>query len=500
MKRALVVLAACSSGTPAAPHVPADRYSAVVDAITHADTVEQLIPTLPADLRRELTFVYATRSPQQDVDPMHPRVVLFGRDARIVLAFTGDPQGPDRDIVELIRFRDDTRAFEMARYILPAARRRDPALAKLAAENGRPNPTECLRCHGADPRPIFDSYPVWPGFYGSTQDAFAIAPDELAHYRAFLAARTGVYALLEYPAGSEVPPYSVDVVEDATGRLAPNMRLGMALTELNRQRIVRKLEASPRYAMYRDKLITGLIGCAPLPITLDDRKRIQAQLDAENAAKLDRAGIDGPDQRDRLRMTEINSFDNFAQIEFVARVLDVSRADWSMAIEPGAFALYDGILSGHVIDHGQPRDFYFKEDFLFEMLRRAPEAKALFAAVPYTIGQRVGQRLDIPRAIAGCEQLATERGVDQVPWPAPQPAAPLVVYRCVRCHDPGGDGPEIPFDSPARLHVLLGARPDLVTEIAARTTLDAPVRMPLDQTPLPRPQRAELLGYIDAVK
>jgi hypothetical protein len=75
----------------------------------------------------------------------------------------------------------------------------------------------------------------------------------------------------------------------------------------------------------------------------------------------------------------------------------------------------------------------------------------------------------------------------------------MVVYRCVRCHDPGGDGPTIPFDSPVRLHALLAAKPGLADEITARTPLDAVGRMPLDQTPLPPPDRAELLAYVHAV-
>ena len=497
--------------TPAAG--PDDGYHALSALLARnpttgapVDSVAELLPLLAPELRRSFTLVFATRSPQQDVDPLHPRVILFGTDARLVLAFTGDPTGANLDILEVIHFRDATRAFELERFVLPAAVRRDPALAASAGANGRKNPTECLRCHGADPRPIFDSYPVWPGFYGSAQDAFAVAPTELASYRSFRS-RTdlpgSVYRGLEFPPGSEVSPYALEPAEDTSGRFAPNMRLGMALTERNRERIARKLEASPRYERYRDKLVAGLLGCAPLPITLADRMRVQALLVAEDAAKLDRAHITDPDQRHRLRMTEMNSFDNLAEIEYMARVLDVSRADWSMAIETGAYALYDGILSGRVVARYRARDFYFKEDFLFEMLRaRAatdPRAAALFAVVPYTLDQRTGARLDLPRAIAGCAQFAEDTNVDAIAWPAAPPAAPLVVYRCVRCHDPGGDGPPIPFDSPLKLRAVLGARDDLAGEIAARTPVNAVGRMPLDQPPLPAPERAELLAYIRAV-
>ena len=506
--------AATRVNAPAAAEARSDgRYRALTALLAHnpatgapVDSIAELVPLLDEELRSSFTLVFATRSPQQDVDPVHPRVVLFGHDARLVLAFTGDPTGQNRDILEVVHFRDDARAFELERFVLPAAVRRDPALAASARANGHPNPTECLRCHGADPRPIFDSYPVWPGFYGSAQDAFATDPAELASYRRFLASKDApgsVYHLLAFPPGSEVSPYALTPAEDTSGNFAPNMRLGMALTERNRERIARKLEAAPGYAMYRDKLVAGLLECAPLPVTSEARARVRATLAAENAAKLDRARITDPDERHRLRMVELNSSDNFAEIEYMARVLDVSRADWSMAIETGAFALYDGILSGRVVGRDGARDFYFKEDFLFEMLRGRvatdPHAAALFAIKPYAIDHRAGTRLDLPRAIAGCATFAAETNVAAVAWPPAPPAPPLVVYRCVRCHDPGGDGPPLPFDSPVRLHALLTAQPAIAAEVAARTLVSATDRMPRDQTPLVGADRGALLAYLQAI-
>src|SRR5262249_51338724 len=133
--------------------------------------------------------------------------------ARLVLAFTGAPDRPGYDVLEAIRFVDERAAFELSRFVLPAAARRHPELARLRAENGRVNPPECLRCHGLDPRPIFDSYPLWPGFRGAVSDP---SPDEendgRAAYRQFLArnrdAPAGVYSRLLWPAGTSMPPYN----------------------------------------------------------------------------------------------------------------------------------------------------------------------------------------------------------------------------------------------------------------------------------------------------
>lgn len=506
----LLLVAACGAGA-AAPATPRDtnlppgeaRYRALTKLLANADSTADLVPQLPEDLRANFTLVFATRSAQTSVDPVHPRVVMFGTDARLIVAFTGDPHGRDLDTVEVLRFRDDTRAFELAQFVLPAAVRRDPALAAAARDNGAPNPRACLKCHGSDPRPIFDTYPVWPGFYGSAQDGFAASPTELADYRAFQAARdadpTSVYRGLIYPPGSSVSPYALADAEDQTGKWAPNMRFGMALTERNRARIARMLEASPRFLRYRDKLVAGLLGCEPLPIDSAARGHVLRAIAAEDAAKLDRAGIHDKDLRHKLRMTELASAANVTELDYLARVLDVSRADWSMALEPGALALYDGILSGRVIDGTLPRDFYIKEDFLYEMLQAAaiadPATAPVFGRKPYAIHGRVGQRLDLRRAIAGCRVFAARAAA--TPWPATPATPPYAAYRCVRCHEPGGDGPEIPFDRPAQLR----ATPALRASVAARLTApDATARMPLDEPALSAADQAALLDYLQRLE
>src|SRR5262249_28814271 len=143
-------------------------------------SVEELLPLLPRDLRSNFTFVHHSDSPHGErmggrapaITPGHPRAVLFGADARVVLAFNGDPRRAGYDVVEIIHFDDEKAAFVMTRFVLPAAVAREPALGEAARDNGRANPPECLHCHGSDPRPLFESYPLWPGFYGSVRDTF----------------------------------------------------------------------------------------------------------------------------------------------------------------------------------------------------------------------------------------------------------------------------------------------------------------------------------------
>jgi hypothetical protein len=125
------------------------------------DSVNELVPLSPSELRSNCTFVYDSRSPFRDsISPIYPRVILFTADARFVLTFTTDPERPGLDLLETLSFDDHEAKFELRSYLLPAANRRAWRPSAAAAN--------CASCHGADPRPIYDSYPLWPGFYGST--------------------------------------------------------------------------------------------------------------------------------------------------------------------------------------------------------------------------------------------------------------------------------------------------------------------------------------------
>ena len=133
------------------------------------DSVAELVPLLPDELRKNFTLVYDSRSPfKASITPQLPRVILFTDDGRLVLTFIGDDQAPGADLLETMSFDDEQAKFVLNAYLLPAAERR--AWRPSAAD------AKCERCHGADPRPIFDSYPLWPGFYGSVQDTFPARP------------------------------------------------------------------------------------------------------------------------------------------------------------------------------------------------------------------------------------------------------------------------------------------------------------------------------------
>jgi hypothetical protein len=379
------------------------------------DSISELVPLLPRELRENFTFVYDSRSPfRPGISPEFPRVILFTNDARLVLTFIGDERQPGAELLETMSFDYESATFELHAYLLPAGERKS---WRPSAEEAR-----CARCHGADARPIFDSYPLWPGYYGSVQDTFPhdrIGQKEAKNYAAFAAgaAKTGVYKDLIYPAGSPVSPYlDPSLFHDNTVTLEPklfpylpNARLGIALTELNRQRIYRKLAAGDGFAANEKQLLAKLLECRPAD--RPDRsalRPIEEQLRSENAARLKRLGVlPGDPKKARDDMQELQFVRELAEIDWVAKRAGVDRSDWSMAMEPGSLAFFDGILSG--ISAG--RSYYLKEDLIFELMSHLRDRDPAFRNyfkwenVFVDLGYPFGHRVDLGRAAQSCPLL-----------------------------------------------------------------------------------------------
>ena len=379
------------------------------------DSIAELVPLLPQELRRNFLFAYESRSPfKTSITPALPRVILFTDDARLVLTFIGDDRAPGAELLETMAFDDSAKTFVLHAYLLPAGERRS---WRPSAQDAR-----CERCHGDDPRPIFDSYPLWPGFYGSVQDTFPddrMGRKERADYAAFMAgaARTGVYRHLLYPQGSPVSPFldpslfKDDTVELDPDLLAylPNARFGIALTDLNRQRIYRKLAAGPDFAANEKKMLALLLECRS-----NDRpdrgtmRAVEAQLTTENIERLKRLGeLPADVHKERNDMKELAMIRELAEIDAAARLAGIDRADWSMALAPGSLAFFDGVLSG--ISNG--KSFYLKEDLILEILSHLSEREAAFrksfrwqnAFDDY--GYPFGRRADLALAQKSCARL-----------------------------------------------------------------------------------------------
>ena len=136
----------------------------IVDA-NKAYTVDQLLPLLPQQMRANPLLVYDSRALRLDrVNMKTPRIILFNEDASLIMAITKHPGdaliAAGEDSLEVIQLNEQTKKFEMLDLVFNGQESPfDRALEK--------NPKLCLTCHGANPRPVFNDYNAWPGFYGS---------------------------------------------------------------------------------------------------------------------------------------------------------------------------------------------------------------------------------------------------------------------------------------------------------------------------------------------
>jgi hypothetical protein len=378
------------------------------------DSVRELVPLLPRELRENFTLVYDSRSPfRSGISADHPRVILFTKDGRFVLTFIGDERDPGSDLLESMSFDDENAKFELRSYLLPAADRK----------GWRPSPQagNCARCHGADARPVFDAYPLWPGFYGAVLDTFPpdrIGAREEKRFKSFMdiSSAKGVYQSLIAPAGSPVSPYrdhrrfeaNQRELDPESLRFAPNARLGMALAELNRKRIYRKLAEGKDFPANEKSLLAELLDCPPRrPPSRSLIRQIDKQLAQENAEIRERLTLRRREAKDELyRMVERAYVHELAQIKSVAARAGSETSDWSMALRPNSLAFFDGILSGMY----DGKSYYLKEDLIFEMLVHLSEREPAFR--PYVAVYKAyddiypfGNRIELSKAAESCPLL-----------------------------------------------------------------------------------------------
>jgi hypothetical protein len=208
-------------------------------------TPEQLVSCLPEEFRSQFLLIYESRALQrQCVSPLKPRVALFNDPTSFVLtASDSDPSNPlcESPALEGFEFKPETSSFVFRSIHFSRDER-----PRMSEEN----PRECLRCHGADPRPLFDPYFIWPGFYGSNDDNTLTAdrlkdgdalPPESRNYMTFLErAGLGIYSQLVWTPDRRIPrsrPAGENI--DITPYERPNTTFGIGVSRVNLFRVQR---------------------------------------------------------------------------------------------------------------------------------------------------------------------------------------------------------------------------------------------------------------------
>jgi hypothetical protein len=147
--------------------------------------LDDLFPILPVNMKKNPLLVYDSEAlAQHFASPMAPRMVLFNRDASLIMTIAQNPGATKiekgKDALEIVAFNKDTGKFEMYVDSFDGKRKPFEVLDK--------NPAKCTKCHGSDPRPLFQDYNGWPGIYGSygTQGVAAFGSPEFKNLKSFL--------------------------------------------------------------------------------------------------------------------------------------------------------------------------------------------------------------------------------------------------------------------------------------------------------------------------
>jgi hypothetical protein len=471
-----------AAATPTSPTATESEpsFASVLSAIDGgAWTLEKVVGQLPPAYRSHYSLVFDSRS-LQPATPAAPRVILYGRDAKLLLAFNGDPSRPGYLDLEVIAYDDLTHRFQFHEIRFSADGKTRPHVV--------PAPRKCALCHGEPPMPRWDVYRLWPGVYGISDDG-VIDPHadphepENAQYAAFQRTRqqqvkdhAGRYSTLE-----DLQPYDYDGIQD----LRPNTRLSTLLGNLARDNFAARIRLDPNLYPLRYALAAIFTrGCGNLPgfFPPDLEPRVQAAIRAiaENVHAVNSAAEIAKQRRVQAELGDSHADRYLAEIgpNYPSAYYDVQTAalrlliegfsdkhliDWSLEFEPRSYEFdLEGVLTngGQVTEDWVRATTADKQAFdprtLYEDCSQLRQKQ--LAAFPWTPENK--------RKLRGALQKLSDLRV-------PDPSAPF--EKCVACHLPGNtsQAPEIPFSDRRRL--------------IERLTGDAALREQMRNRILPRP-------------
>jgi hypothetical protein len=124
--------------------------------------MEDVLIKLSPELKSNYSLVYESRSPI-GASLKTPRVVLMNKDASVMISFAGSSDMRGGHQLEIIERGNHLEPFRFKRI----------DFSKPASERIEYAPSNCMGCHGIKGtklgmRPIWDTYPDWPGMYGSS--------------------------------------------------------------------------------------------------------------------------------------------------------------------------------------------------------------------------------------------------------------------------------------------------------------------------------------------
>ncbi len=231
-----LILATILFGTSAAFAADSFNFEHLAEKIEKKEvrSIEELLASLPLEMRKNFNIIVESRSTQQYVDRENPRVLLANGDRSLVIAFNGKMGTKGFTGVEVMHVDPKTEEFKFK--LIDFSNPNSPIT----------EPTICNSCHHG--KPIWDTYPNWAGLLGESGTT--------------LKQRRSVeerQLLKDFREKAKTDPryrhlsFEEDYIEQV---ITNNEEMSNAFSRLNFKRIHRKVRAHPRWqeitSIFRD--------------------------------------------------------------------------------------------------------------------------------------------------------------------------------------------------------------------------------------------------------
>jgi hypothetical protein len=440
-------------------------------------SIEETLALFPKAAFDQYALVYSSRS-LQGATPPNPRAIVFDKKSGLTFAFNGDSKEDGFNTLEFMQFDQNTKKFEFHEVTFSGGK---AAISK---------PDTCLKCHGDNPHPIWDSYFLWPGVYGS-EDADLVG-DEKKNLEKWVAARAA-HPRYQYLSVGAVSGLSTQTPDGHAVSLGAQ-NLGMNLSHQNFQALALELQSDLKLASFRYALIAA--GACPdepiddfLPLevkTAADPTFQKVNEQAEQAIK--KSFTDRIDRTRSLDSTrdfekrvsdsikivakggipmEIDAISLIARYRYLVENFGSATPNWSLEFKaPGSNLKTYAMNDGYRMNGGLP-------DLWKELLSPVDDADlyAIFEAVPAyptappasVCGKLKEKSLVALTKVKSGDQKSTphlEALATDDKGGAKSPAISQVFNSCIFCHavPPGSDTsfPQFPFNDAEKLKARLG--------------------------------------------
>jgi hypothetical protein len=306
--------------------------------------VEDVLAKLPVEVRERSILVYESRSSGVR-DAKFPRIILFSKFARLMMAVEGREDMKKGKFIEVIEFNDSKKTFEFSEidFTGPQVVIRDQEAGQSIRRGEivhEPRPQNCTTCHRKNSRPNWEGYPDWPGAFGGHAGRTNFGSPEHALFKEFIAARSQGdryhhLPLIERnrevmdPNGNSHPFSAFKTIKEH--EIVPDTAKGVPIVELseyvgkrNLERIVRLIKnGDPQFEKFRHIYLGAAFRC----------KQFEAWTKPLEASGITLA---------QVRETH-NKNVAAAQQRFVGVMVDTARP--SQPHKPGDFFVFDARIA-----------------------------------------------------------------------------------------------------------------------------------------------------------